>query len=125
MAYTFDRTLLNELESPVEDITEEIQDEAEEHQFFFTGSVEDCSYDIALAHHEYLDEDSNGLPLGLTNTITTLIAGTRELTISLRHLPEEDGQTVKTESMATDVCNGTAIPGDWDVRVTFPLTVTE
>ena len=40
--------ILNELESPAEDVTEEIEEEADEHQFFFgvTNSIVTATYAI-------------------------------------------------------------------------------
>ena len=51
--------LLNETESPAENVTEEIEEEDLDHQFFYTvGS----GLDVAA---EYGDADSEGNPLGL------------------------------------------------------------
>jgi hypothetical protein len=74
-SYTVNVSFLNELESPVEDITPEISDEAEEHQVFYTGSVDGCTEGTALVAHEYLDLDENSLPIGLNNTVSTLNSG--------------------------------------------------
>ncbi|ASV32100.1 type 1 periplasmic binding fold superfamily protein [Maribacter cobaltidurans] len=60
--------LLNETETPAEDITEEVEEEDEEHQFFFTASG-------ALSGVEYDDEDGNGNPVGINFTLTTGDAG--------------------------------------------------
>ena len=122
-------SFLNELEDPAEDLTAEIADEAEEHQVFFTGSAvvgpaaEDSG--SAIVEHAYADEDENGLPLGLLNSITTLGTGSGELTVSLRHMPEEDGNAVKVEGLAEDVATGgfESIGGANDIAVTFPITV--
>ena len=127
--YDVSITILNELEDPAEDLTTEIADEAEEHQVFFTGSavVGPASEDSgnAIIEHTYADEDENGLPLGLLNSITTLSTGSGELTISLRHMPEEDGNAVKVEGLAEDVATGgfESIGGANDIAVTFPITV--
>ncbi len=112
----------NELETPTHDVTPEISDEQDEHQVFFSGDVENCTTGSALVQHSYTDSDSQGHPIGLTNTITTIDEGTGELIVSLRHLAMEDGQLVKTGSLAEEYCNGNDIPGDWDVQVTFPLS---
>lgn len=127
--YDVSITILNELEDPAEDITPEIADEAEEHQVFFTGSavVGPAAEDSgdAIVEHAYADEDENGLPLGLLNSITTLSTGSGELTVSLRHMPEEDGNAVKVEGLAEDVATGgfESIGGANDIAVTFPITV--
>jgi hypothetical protein len=126
MSYQMSISVLNELESPSDDITEEVTDEADEHHFFIGGSVEGCS-ETALVQHDYLDQDSNGLPLGIENSIETIDDGSGELMISLRHMPSEDGQTTKTDGLVDEVCAGNegALPGDWDVQVTFPLEVLQ
>jgi hypothetical protein len=128
-AYTLSVGFLNELEEPAEEITEEIEDESDEHQIFVTGSgIEGPATGTnaaAVLTHAYADTDANGLPIGLDNTITGIAAGTGELTISLRHLPAEDGTAVKVADLAADVATGGfgSIAGDNDVQVTFPLEV--
>lgn len=80
--YSGSIVLLNETVSPAEDITEEVAEEDEEHQFFFafTGPISGVTY---------ADEDGNGNPLGLAFTLTTLTAGPATLTITLRHEPKK------------------------------------
>jgi hypothetical protein len=127
--YTLMVTFLNELEQPAEDLTAEIADEADEHQVFFTGSAVSGpatgSNPGAVIQHAYADQDPNGDPLGLVGAIATLGVGAGELTVTLRHLPEEDGQPVKRPGLAEDVAEGgfASIGGDDDVQVTFPLSV--
>ena len=74
--YDLSVSFLNELEEPPEDITEELSDEGDEHQLFFTGSAVQGpatgTNEEAIIEHAYADEDGNGLPLGLDNAITTL-----------------------------------------------------
>lgn len=127
--YDLTVSFLNELEEPAEDITAEIADEAEEHQLFFTGSgvLSPATGDNASAVVEqaYADSDAGGLPVGLDNTVVTLGVGMGEFTVTLRHLPEEDGSPVKLDGLAEDVAAGgfAAIGGDTDVQVTFNLDV--
>ena len=101
--------ILNELESPAEDITEEIEEEADEHQFFFgvTNSIVTATY---------ADLDSNNLPIGLEYTITTSSPGSGTLTITLIHEPDKT---------ATGVSGGdiTNAGGSTDITETFPITV--
>lgn len=120
---------INELAEPAEDITEEVDGESDEHQIFVYGSgVEgpatkpNANKLVTIA---YADTDANSLPIGLTNTVVTDATGTAELKIMLRHLPPEDGTAVKAEGLAADFAEGgtTAIGGDVDVDLTFPLTV--
>ena len=72
--------LLNETETPAEDITEEVEEEDDEHQFIFqvTGS---------LTAVDYADADGNGNPVGLAFTLETGAAGSGTITITLRHEP--------------------------------------
>lgn len=120
---------LNELEDPAEDITAEIEDEAEEHQVFFTGSAVEGpatgTNASAVVQHAYADEDAGGLPVGLDNTFTTLGVGTGQLTVTLRHLPPENGADVKVAVLAEDVAAGgfASIGGDNDVEITFDVEV--
>lgn len=120
---------LNEQEEPFEDVTPEIADEELEHQVFFTGpGVEGpatLANAAALVEHAYADEDAGGLPIGLANTITTVAVGTSEITITLRHMPPEEGEDVKIAGLADEVANNGFgnIGGSNDVSVTFPLEV--
>jgi hypothetical protein len=127
--YTMSVSFLNELETPIEDLTPEIADEDDEHQIFFTGSAVDGpateSNTNTVVEHTYADEDVNGMPFGLDNDIVTLGTGSGEITVTLRHMPLESGNTIKTADAAGDVASGgfAAIGGDNDVQVTFPISV--
>ncbi|MEQ9497338.1 MAG: type 1 periplasmic binding fold superfamily protein [Deltaproteobacteria bacterium] len=119
--------LENGLESPAEDITAEVREEADEHQLFFTGDAVSgpaTSNTDAILTHSYADMDDDGLPIGLDNTIVAERAGTGSLTLTLRHLPSEDG-VLKVADLASTAASGgiTALPGDSDVSVTFDVTV--
>ena len=80
-----------------------------------------------MVSQEYTDEDGNGLPLGLENIITAISVGEGELIVSLRHMPEEDGQLVKNGDLLDQFCTDGegGLPGAWDFQITFPLSVTE
>jgi hypothetical protein len=80
--YTGSITLLNETESPVEDITLEVAEEDDEHQFFFTASG-------AVTSVTYNDEDGDGNPIGLSFTLTTGDAGSGAIRVTLRHEPKK------------------------------------
>jgi len=118
--YDVSVVFLNELEEPAEDLTEEIADEADEHQVFFTGAALD-----GLLLHTYADADANGDPLGLDNTLETLTSGTADLVITLLHLPPENGQAVKTSDLADVVASDgfAAVGGSNDAQVTFSVQV--
>ncbi|MBA3456507.1 MAG: type 1 periplasmic binding fold superfamily protein [Deltaproteobacteria bacterium] len=119
MMYTTGVRFQNGLETPPEEITEEIRDESDEHQVFFTGT----SIDGALVH-SYLDMDANGLPIGLANRFVAA-RGTGTLIVTLRHLPPVNDNPIKTADLAAQVKAGgfAAIGGSSDAQVTFMVTV--
>ena len=102
-------TLLNEADIPVQDITEEIQEEAEAHQFFFV-------IDGIQIAHAYIDADDNGSPIGISNDFTTGPAGTGTLKVILRHQPDKSAPGVNQG----DIANA---GGDTDIEVEFPVTI--
>ena len=101
--YTGMIELLNETESPVEDITEEVKDEADEHEFFYTSSG------LTITK---TDVDGNGFPLGVETSLITAGAGSGTLTIVLKHEPTKpnDGSS-------------SSAGGSTDVEVTFNVTI--
>lgn len=127
-AYVLTVRFLDALQEPAEDLTPEVAAEATEHQVFFTGTAVDGPAGAgasAVLTHAYADVDDDGAPIGLENTVRADAAGEGTLVVTLRHLPPEDGQPVKTATLAEDVAAGgfTAIPGDDDASVTFPVRV--
>lgn len=107
--YTGSLELLNESETPVEDITVEVREEDEEHQFFFQSSLTD----LTIA---YNDQDADGNPIGLSTTVTTGAAGTGNITITLRHEPNKAAANVSDG----DITNA---GGETDIEITFPIDV--
>jgi len=101
--YSATITLLNESVNPAENLTVEIEEEAEEHLFCFTTGG-------ATINVSYIDEDSNTLPVGLTTNWDTGDASTGTITIVLRHQP----------GTKTGACPG---PGDTDIEVTFNVAI--
>ncbi|MED5372070.1 MAG: hypothetical protein VX899_13715 [Myxococcota bacterium] len=128
-SYTLDIVLYNELEDPMEDVTPEIEELPDEHQFFFTGSAVESDATganaDAIISHEYGDQDPEGLPIGLTNSVDTLAWGSGELIVTLRHMAYEEDAPTKTEGLAEDVAAGgfASIPGDNDIQATFNIEV--
>ena len=124
--YALTVSFLNALEVTPEDITQEVRDEAVQHQVFFTGSAvvgPATMNTVGPLTHSYADTDDNGLPIGLTSTITTR-AGTGELVITLRHMPpEEPPQKAADSAMQVSTGGFAAIGGSTDAQVTFPVTV--
>ena len=126
--YTVNIEILNELEDPAEDVTIELREELDEHQFFFTGDAVASPANEATAAiitQEYADEDANGDPVGLANTIVATAAGNGEMTLMLRHMPPVNDTPVKTSGLADLVKNGdvASLPGNVDIEVTFDVTV--
>ena len=107
--YTGRLELLNESESPAENITEEIEAEDEEHQFFFESTLSDLTV-------TYNDQDADGNPIGLSSTLKTGDATTGNLVITLIHEPEKSAAGVSTGDI--DNASGTI-----DLEVTFPVNV--
>ena len=107
--YTGELKLLNETESPAENITLEIEEEALEHQFFFQVSG-------ANATVTYKDQDTGGNPLGLRSEVKTGAVSTGQLTITLRHEPNKTASGVSQGNIAN-------AGGETDIEVTFPLTI--
>lgn len=76
-----------------ENVTAEVDDEREEHQFFYT--VAGASVTIVAN-----DVDSNGLPVGLEYSVTTGGAGSGTLRVQLGHYGDapKDGITLSDET---------------------------
>ncbi len=97
--------LLNETESPAEDITEEVKEEAEEHQFFYTiGGAIDLTTD-------YSDFDGDENPLGTQFALTAGAASSGTLTFTLRHEPTKPNTGLGDAG------------GETDIAATFNVTV--
>ena len=109
--YTYTLTLLNESVNPVEDVTLEISEADEDHQFFFAATV-----DGIITTYE--DTDGNGKPIGLSNTIMTDHEGTGTFTVTLIHQPNKGAVGVEDG-------NPSNAGGDTDLETEFPLTVVE
>jgi len=102
--------LLNETETPAEDITEEVQEEADEHQFFYTIGT---GLDVTTT---YEDEDGDGNPIGVEFTLTANTASSGDLTFTLRHEPNKSASGVA----GGDITNA---GGETDITETFSITV--
>jgi hypothetical protein len=108
--YNGSLVLLNETVSPAESINEEIEEEDDEHQFFYQVSNN-------LATFAYTDADGDGNPVGLEFSVTTsATAGAGTLTITLRHEPNKSASGVSEG----DITNA---GGETDIEAIFPITV--
>jgi hypothetical protein len=97
--------LLNETVNPPENITEEVEEEDLDHQFFYTlgGGL-----DVTTA---YANFDSEGNPLGTEFTLTVGAVSSGVLTFTLRHEP------TKPNTGLVDA------GGETDITATFNVTV--
>ena len=118
-SYTLTFDIMNNLETPGEDIGDEIAEEDDEHQLFFAwtegafsnpsgnGNIDNASDPV-----NYNDSDGNGNPLGLNTSWTAGNPTTAaSFTVRLQHQPD-----VKT---ATSGAND----GDTDFELQFRLTI--
>lgn len=101
--------VLDESGSTPEEITEEIQAEDEEHQFFF--QVTDANLQIA-----YADADADGLPIGLSNTAITGAASNGSLRVTLIHEPLKSAAGVSLGQIEN-------AGGETDIEVTLPVVI--
>jgi len=88
---------LNETEDPAEDITQEVIEEADEHQVFYTISE---GLNIQTT---YEDQDSQGNPLGVQITLSTGAASEGSLTVTLRHEPVKPNDGLDSAGGETDI----------------------
>ena len=95
--YSVRLEFLNELEDPAEDITEEVEEEALEHQVFYSAGG-DLNVGV-----EYANFDSDGNPLGTLFTLTTNEAGSGTITITLVHEPMKPNDGLATAGGSTDI----------------------
>lgn len=102
VVYQLAVAFLDESGSETEDITAEVQEEADEHFVCFESSA-----GITVIAG---DTDANLLPIGLSSSLTTSEKGGSKLTVKLKHQP--DG-----------LKDGTCDPGETDVEVEFNLLV--
>ncbi|MDP5121821.1 MAG: hypothetical protein NWQ46_09520 [Spirosomaceae bacterium] len=107
--YTGSLTLLNELENPAENITEEVAEEDREHQFFF--QVSGANLTVA-----YADVDGDNNPVGLRTTVTTSAASTGTLSVTLRHEPNKSAAGVSAGNI-------TNAGGETDINVVFNVVI--
>lgn len=90
--------LLDETKNPIDTVSDEIWNERNDHQFFFTHSLSNIST-------TYLDFDTNGLPVGLSTKWRTKNAGSATSQIILKH--------------QAGIKNGSQNNGDTDVDILF------
>ena len=97
--------LLNETETPAENITTEVEEEDLDHQFFYTVAG---GLDVTTANFNL---DSAGNILGTTFDITTGAASTGTYTVTLRHEPTKPNTGLADAG------------GETDISATFDVTI--
>lgn len=100
---------LNESKTPAEDVTEEIEELAAEHQIFYQVPA-------TLGTFVYKDKDKNNGPVGLEFTYTTKEPTTGNLVVTLRHKPNKAASGVVNGNIAN-------AGGSTDIAVSFPVKV--
>jgi len=108
-SYAGNIVLLDETQDPAENISEEVAEEDDEHQFFFQSTVDGLTVD-------YSDTDDDGNPIGLSSSLATGDAGSGSLTIILRHQPNKSASGVSDGNI-------TNAGGESDIEVSFDITV--
>lgn len=112
-------TLLNESEDPAEVVNEEIEEEADEHQFFYIANSLGIQTAYADTECDYDDDTActSTLPVGIKFSLTTSDeVGDGSLRVVLRHEPNKEAENVA----AGDITNA---GGATDVDVTFDIAV--
>ena len=97
--------LQNETVSPAENITEEVEEESIEHQFFYTPGA---GLDVTTAYSNF---DTDGNPLGTEFTVTAGAASSGTLTFTLRHEPTKPNTGLGDAG------------GETDIAATFSVTI--
>ena len=100
-AYSLSIEFTNTLEDPEEDITEEVEEEGDEHQIFFSYTN---SIFTDAADAWYNDTDNNSLPIGLSTNWNTGNAGASgNFTVTLKHQPDIKSATSTINDGETDI----------------------
>lgn len=89
-------SLLNESVSPAEDLTSEIEEKGDEHEFFYVPTNLNLSVSKT-------DADSKGLPIGLTSQIQTAAGSHGALRVVLKHQPGSKSATSTIQTGETDI----------------------
>ena len=112
--YLMSIEVLNSIEN--EDITEEIEEEADEHQFYFLGSA----FDNNILSITYAD--AGGIALGLQNMVTVSSspgANNAQMRVVLRHDLDKNFPGANNPNFTNFVQAG----GESDLDITFPVVI--
>ena len=97
VTYMGNIVLLNETEDPAENITEEVEEEDDEHQFFYTIAG---GLDVTTTYRNF-DGDGNPLGTEFTAVAGDISAGT--MTFTLRHEPMKPNNGLVDAGGETDI----------------------
>jgi len=116
MLYSGSIELLNETVTPAEVVNEEIQEEADEHQFFYqvTSSL-NATITYTDSENQYLSNGSQN-PVGISFNLQAGAASTGKFTATLIHEPSKEAEGVSDG----DITNA---GGESDVAQTFDITI--
>ena len=106
--YSFSIELLDETKSPILNVTNEIQEQKDEHLFEYVSTPS------SVLSFSNKDKDSRGYDVGLTATVKTSGTSTGKLQVVLHHQPPVNGTPVK---------NGSFTIGSVDFDGTFEMEV--
>jgi hypothetical protein len=108
--------LLDQTKTPVDTISNEVEEEGADHMFFFnsiapTGTPYNTYLSGSMTNIKYLDLDANNRGIGLSTewTAPSMMMTKSPLTIELKHQPS--------------VKDGSYAPGETDIQVGFKLKV--
>lgn len=120
-SYDMSITLVNALAQPSDpayNITAEVEEEGDEHMFFFSWTnnvfsspTGNGNIDSRADAVNYEDEDANGLPLGLHTLWTTADASSGIFRVILKHQPD-----LKSDTSDSSI-------GETDLDITLTVTV--
>ena len=105
VVYSGDMEWLNELVSPAEVVTKEIEEKDLDHQVFYTPAG---GLDVTV---EYANNDSAGNPLGTEFTLTANTASSGSLTFTLVHEPTKPNTGLEDAG------------GEIDIETAFNITI--
>ena len=95
---------------PEYDVTDEVEEEADEHIFFFSWTNNvfsdpsgDGNIDSRTDAVNYEDQDVNGLPIGLATSWTAGVVSSGDFRILLKHQPDLKSATSESGVGETDL----------------------
>lgn len=96
----------NRTEDPAENITEEVEEEDDEHQFFFNATA---GLQLTTTYGNF---DGDGNPLGTQIETVAGAASAGSWTVTLRHVPKKPNDGTLADA-----------GGETDIQVIFPVSI--